>query len=134
MIVKLTTERIEEAANDMCRFYCRYPLIWDEQMMGMELPESEICRNCPMSELIKEGNDMSRCRRCGKRIEEGHELCPECARKMHNETSTEITVNMIEANRLEETAELLGTTIANIVEWLVEEHLDDLIREEGGSQ
>ena len=75
-----------------------------------------------------------RCRRCGRRIEEGRELCPECARKMHNETSTEITVNMIEADRLDEAAELLGTTISNIVEWLVEEHLDDLIREEGGGQ
>ena len=75
-----------------------------------------------------------RCRRCGKKIEEGYELCSECARRMHNETPTEIQVNTIEAERLEEAAELLGTTIANIVEWLVEEHLDDLIREEGGSQ
>ena len=50
----ITREKIEEAADDMCRFYCRFPLIWDEQMMGMELENSEICRNCPMSELIME--------------------------------------------------------------------------------
>lgn len=55
MIVKrnIDSEELEQAAGEMCRFYCRYPLIWDEQVMGQELSESELCRNCPMSELMK---------------------------------------------------------------------------------
>ena len=77
---------------------------------------------------------MSRCRRCGKKIEQGFELCPECARRMRAEWCTEIRVNTSEAERLEEAAEILGTTIANIVEWLVEENLDELVRQEGALQ
>ena len=50
---KVDLEELEMAAEEMCRFYCRYPLIWDEQVMNGELSESELCRNCPMSELMK---------------------------------------------------------------------------------
>ena len=50
---KVDLEEMEQAAEEMCRFYCRYPLIWDEQVMNGELAESELCRNCPMSELMK---------------------------------------------------------------------------------
>lgn len=55
MIVKrmIDVDELESAASDMCRHYCRYPLIWDEQAMNHELSESEICRGCPMSELLK---------------------------------------------------------------------------------
>ena len=54
MIVKrkIDAEELEQAASDMCKHYCRYPLIWDEQVMNHELSESELCRNCPMSELL----------------------------------------------------------------------------------
>lgn len=54
MIVKrkIDAEELEQAASDMCKYYCRYPLIWDEQVMNHELSESELCRNCPMSELL----------------------------------------------------------------------------------
>ena len=55
MIIKRTIdkEELENAAGEMCRWYCRFPLLWDEQVMGQELSESELCRNCPMSELLK---------------------------------------------------------------------------------
>ena len=55
MIVKrkIDKEEIEQAAEDMCKWYCRFPLIWDEQVMGQELSESELCASCPMSELLK---------------------------------------------------------------------------------
>lgn len=54
MIVKrkVDAEEIEQTASDMCRWYCRFPLIWDEQVMNQELSESELCKNCPMSELM----------------------------------------------------------------------------------
>ena len=54
MIVKryADKEEFEQRADEMCRFYCRYPLLWDEQVMGHELSESELCRNCPMCELM----------------------------------------------------------------------------------
>ena len=55
MIIKREAdlEELEQAAADMCQHYCRYPLIWDEQVMNQELSESELCRNCPMSVLYK---------------------------------------------------------------------------------
>lgn len=55
MIVKRTIdiEELEQAAGDMCRGYCRYPMIWDEDAMQMELCESDICASCPMTELIR---------------------------------------------------------------------------------
>ena len=55
MIIKRMADlnEIEQAAADMCQHYCRYPLIWDEQVMNQELSESELCHNCPMSVLLK---------------------------------------------------------------------------------
>lgn len=66
MIVKrmIDVEELEQAAGDMCKWYCRYPLIWDEQVMGHELSESELCKGCPMSELLK-----------GLVVEEGRKEC-----------------------------------------------------------
>lgn len=54
MIVKrnIDVEELEQAAEEMCRWYCRFPLIWDEQVMNHELSESELCKSCPMSELL----------------------------------------------------------------------------------
>lgn len=46
-------DEIDRAASDMCHHYCRYPLIWDEQVMNQELSESELCHNCPMSVLYR---------------------------------------------------------------------------------
>ena len=55
MIIKRIADldEIEQAASDMCHHYCRYPLIWDEQLMNQDLSESELCKNCPMSVLYK---------------------------------------------------------------------------------
>lgn len=43
----------EEAATDICNHYCKYPLIWDEDAEEVELSESEICKNCPMTKITK---------------------------------------------------------------------------------
>lgn len=55
MIIKRRAdlEELDQAASDMCYHYCRYPLIWDEQLMNQELSESELCRYCPMTILYK---------------------------------------------------------------------------------
>ena len=55
MIVKrmVDVDELEQAAAKMCARYCKYPLIWDEDAMNHELSDSEICRFCPMSELLK---------------------------------------------------------------------------------
>ena len=55
MIVKrmVDLDELEQAAGDMCKGYCRYPLIWDEDAMQSELSESDICASCPLTELIK---------------------------------------------------------------------------------
>ena len=55
MIVKrmVDLDELEQAAGDICRGYCRYPLIWDEDAMQMELSESDICASCPLTELLK---------------------------------------------------------------------------------
>ena len=49
----IDVEELEQAAGDICRGYCRYPLIWDEDAMQSELSESDICASCPLTELIK---------------------------------------------------------------------------------
>ena len=55
MIVKrmIDVDELEQAAGDMCKGYCRYPMIWDEDAMQMELSESDICASCPMADLLR---------------------------------------------------------------------------------
>jgi len=55
MIVQRQIDKVElqQAAEGICRNYCKYPEIWDEDAMECELAESHICGNCPMAELIK---------------------------------------------------------------------------------
>lgn len=50
---------LEAIASEICNDYCKYPLLWDDNKMGTELSESEICRNCPLNRLLdrKENND-----------------------------------------------------------------------------
>ena len=45
-------QRLERIVGYMCANYCKYPGEWDEDAEGMELSESDICRNCPLNELI----------------------------------------------------------------------------------
>lgn len=42
---------LEEIASEICDKYCKYPNEWDAEQEGMELCESDICRNCPLSRL-----------------------------------------------------------------------------------
>ena len=42
---------LEEIKTEMCEKYCKYPYNWDEEVMGYELCESEVCANCPLSRL-----------------------------------------------------------------------------------
>lgn len=48
---KTISEIIEEVKTDICMNYCKYPGARDEEKMGIELPESEICKNCPLDRL-----------------------------------------------------------------------------------
>ena len=42
---------LEEVADEICRKYCKYPDSWDAEEEGMELCDSDICRNCPLNRL-----------------------------------------------------------------------------------
>ena len=54
MIVKrrIDVDELEQALSSICDKYCKYPLIWDEDKMKSELAESEICRFCPVNEIL----------------------------------------------------------------------------------
>ena len=42
---------IEGICNDMCNNYCKYPLIWNDAVLG-DLCDSEVCKNCPLNNLV----------------------------------------------------------------------------------
>ena len=43
---------LDKAIAEICDKYCEYPEQWDpEEHDGMELCESEICENCPLTKL-----------------------------------------------------------------------------------
>lgn len=46
---KTITQQIQEIAEEVCNHYCKYPDLWDEEKEGIELSESDICANCPLS-------------------------------------------------------------------------------------
>lgn len=43
---------MEEVISEICDNYCKYPMVWDAEKEGMELRESEVCKNCPLCRLI----------------------------------------------------------------------------------
>ena len=45
------TQIIGEVVEDICNNYCKWPDLWDEEAEGMELTDSEHCRNCPLNRL-----------------------------------------------------------------------------------
>jgi len=49
--MKNISQIIEEVKTDICNKYCKYPETWDEEAEGMELSESDICKNCPLNRL-----------------------------------------------------------------------------------
>lgn len=52
MSEKTISQILEEAKDDMCNKYCKYPNEYKpEEHDNMELSESEICRNCPLCRL-----------------------------------------------------------------------------------
>ena len=48
---KKLSAQLEQIAEDFCNNYCKYPDIWYEEKEGIELSESDICANCPMSRI-----------------------------------------------------------------------------------
>lgn len=47
----ITPKIPEEIAEDFCNNYCKWPLQWDEEKEGCELPDSEHCKNCPLNKI-----------------------------------------------------------------------------------
>ena len=45
------TQIIEEVVEEMCNHYCKWPGLWDEKKEGMELCESDHCKECPLNRL-----------------------------------------------------------------------------------
>lgn len=49
---KTVTEIFEEVKDAICNDYCRYPMEYDaDENDGLELCDSDICRNCPLNRL-----------------------------------------------------------------------------------
>ena len=48
---KTISEEFEDIKAQMCRNYCKYTDTWDEEVMGYELMESEVCAQCPLNRL-----------------------------------------------------------------------------------
>ena len=45
-------EQVQEIVEEMCKDYCKWPDVYDEEMEDCELSESSICKNCPLCKLI----------------------------------------------------------------------------------
>ena len=45
--IKLVLTQTEAAA--LCDHYCRFPREYDEELHGVPLAESHICKNCPLT-------------------------------------------------------------------------------------
>ena len=43
--------RKEKLKEEICDKYCHFPYVWDAEEKGMELSESNICKNCPVNKL-----------------------------------------------------------------------------------
>lgn len=46
----------EDQAEAICDHYCRVPNEYDEDLHGIPLAESEICKNCPLTKAAERGN------------------------------------------------------------------------------
>lgn len=46
---KKISEILEDIASEMCDHYCKYPIEYKpEEHDGVEIFDSDICRNCPL--------------------------------------------------------------------------------------
>ena len=43
----------QEAMENFCDHYCKYPDTWDEEKEGVPLSDSDICEKCPLGKLKK---------------------------------------------------------------------------------
>ena len=48
---KTISQMLSEIIDQMCNNYCKYPDLWDEEAEGIELMDSEHCRNCPLNRI-----------------------------------------------------------------------------------
>lgn len=45
--------KLEEVAEELCNHYCKWPEQYDpEEHDGVELAESDICKNCPITKYL----------------------------------------------------------------------------------
>ena len=51
---KSIAEILQEVADDICTNYCKWPDLWDQEQMGMELWESDFCDKCPLNRIVQE--------------------------------------------------------------------------------
>lgn len=45
------TQQLQDIVEDVCQNYCKWPDLWDEEAEGIELMDSDICKNCPLNRL-----------------------------------------------------------------------------------
>ena len=50
-VVKEYNEQLEEIKEQVCTQLCKWPNIWDEEEEGMELVDSEHCKECPLNKM-----------------------------------------------------------------------------------
>lgn len=48
---KTIVQQMQDIVDEMCDKFCKWPDLWDEKAEGMELCESDHCRNCPLNRL-----------------------------------------------------------------------------------
>lgn len=48
---KSISEQIEDIKVEICDKYCHWAYVWNEEKEGIELCDSEHCRNCPLNRL-----------------------------------------------------------------------------------
>lgn len=44
-------DETEIVKEDYCNNYCKYPMLWSTKEAGMELCESDYCKNCPTNRM-----------------------------------------------------------------------------------
>lgn len=49
--MKSISEQLLEVCEEICEKYCKYTDTWDEEKEGVELMDSDLCRNCPLNKL-----------------------------------------------------------------------------------
>lgn len=48
---KTIVQQMQDIVDEMCDKFCKWPDLWDEEAEGIELCESDICKNCPLNKL-----------------------------------------------------------------------------------